>query len=108
MAEFHHGDLLLGVMNTVLLRGEVDAAVVAEIRSNLMALIARDRAHLLVDCSELTFTDSTGAAMLQEANRELETEGRHMLIVNVPARLLRVFDALGLSDLVRHDRGTIS
>jgi anti-anti-sigma factor len=88
------------------LRGEVDIAAVEEIRPDLMGAIARDRSHLLVDCSGLTFIDSSGIAMLLEADRELETDGRHMLIVNVPAGPSRVFEALGLTDLLRYDRLT--
>ena len=88
------------------LRGEVDIAAVEQIRPDLMGVIARDRRHLLVDCSALTFIDSSGIAMLLEADRELETDGRHMLIVNVSAGPTRVFDALGLTDMLRYDRQT--
>jgi len=88
------------------LRGEVDIAAVERIRPDLMGVIARDRHHLLVDCSALTFIDSSGVAMLLEADRELEADGRHMLIVNVPEVPRRVFAVLGLTDLLRYDRQT--
>ena len=78
----------------------------AELRLDLMAIVARDHHHLLVDCSGLTFIDSSGVAVLLEVNRELETDGRHMLIVNVPRTPRRVFEALGLADLLRYDRQT--
>ena len=86
------------------LRGEVDIAVVEQIRADLMGVIACDRHHLVVDCSALTFIDSSGIAMLVEADRELENDGRHMLIVNVPALPRRVFEVLGLTNLLRYDR----
>ena len=86
------------------LRGEVDIAAVEQIRADLMGVIAGDRHHLVVDCSALTFIDSSGIAMLVEADRELENDGRHMLIVNVPALPRRVFEVLGLTDLLRYDR----
>ena len=88
------------------LRGEVDIAAVEQIRPDLMGVIARDRRHLLVDCSALTFIDSSGIAMLLEADRELETDGRHMLIVNVPEVPRRVFEVLALTNLLRYDRQT--
>ena len=88
------------------LRGEVDIAAVEQIRPDLMEVIARDRRHLLVDCSALTFIDSSGIAMLLEAERELETDGRHLRIVNVPALPRRVLEVLGLTDLLRYDRQT--
>ena len=86
------------------LRGEVDIAAVEQIRADLMGVIVRDRHNLVVDCSALTFIDSSGIAMLVEADRELENDGRHMLIVNVPALPRRVFEVLGLTDLLRYDR----
>ena len=86
------------------LRGEFDLEVAAQVRADLMAMIARDGTHLLVDCAQLTFIDSTGVAVLLEANRELEADGRHMLIVNVPEGPRRVFEVLGLTDFIRYDR----
>jgi anti-anti-sigma factor len=86
------------------LRGEVDIGSAPRVRADLLAAIGRDQAHLLVDCAQLTFIDSTGIAVLLEANRELEADGRHMLIVNIPPGLRRVFEVLGLTDLMRYDR----
>jgi anti-anti-sigma factor len=86
------------------LRGEVDLAAVEQIQPDLMGVIAHDRHHLLVDCSALTFIDSSGIAMLLEADRELEADGRHLLIVNVPEVSRRVFEVLGLTKLLRDDR----
>ena len=86
------------------LRGELDLEDAAQLRADLMAIIARDDAHLLIDCAHLTFIDSTGVAVLLEANRELEADGRHMLIANVPEGPRRVFEVLRLTDLFRYDR----
>jgi anti-anti-sigma factor len=86
------------------LRGEVDIDTAPRVRADLQALMAHDSAHLLIGCSGRTFIDSTGVAMLLEANRDVEAGGRHMLIVNVPEGSRRVFDVLGLTDLFRYDR----
>jgi len=86
------------------LRGDIDIVTAPLVRADLQALIARDGAHLLIDCSGLTFIDSTGVAVLLEANRDLEADGRHMLIVNAPLCARRVFEVLGLTDLLRYDR----
>jgi anti-sigma B factor antagonist len=86
------------------LRDEVDIGVAPQVRSDLMAAVAHDGAHVLIDCSQLSFIDSSGVAVLLEVNRDLEADGRHMLIVNVPEVPRRVFEVLGLSDLLRYDR----
>src|SRR4051794_29383224 len=84
--------------------GEIDLASAPQLRANLKLLVDIDGVHLLIDCSELTFIASSGVAVLLEANEKLESDGRHMLIVNVQRSPRRVFEALGLTDLFRYER----
>ena len=86
------------------LTGEIDRSTASVLRSKLARLINGRNDHLLLDCAELTFIDSTGVAVLLEANQKLEVDGRHMLILNVQAGPRRVFESLGLTDLLRFDR----
>jgi anti-sigma B factor antagonist len=86
------------------LRGEIDVASVQKLRADLADVIRREGVDLRVDCSALTFIDSSGIAVLLEANRDLEAQGRHMLIVNASNAPRRVFELLGLTDLLRYDR----
>ena|SRR4051812_1457262 len=88
------------------LRDDLDLESAAEVRSELRAIIARTDSHVLVDCTRLSFVDSTGVAVLLEAHRDLRAEGREMLVANVPNRCRRVFAILGLDDLLRYDRET--
>src|SRR4051812_15428596 len=90
----------------IALPDEVDLDCAPDLRDELSLLIAKDRSHLLVDCTQLKFIDSTGVAVLLEANAKLEAQGRHMLIVNVHGGPRKVFEALGLSDLLRYERDT--
>jgi anti-sigma B factor antagonist len=83
------------------LRGDVDTGTVPHVRTELHRAINTGGADLVIDCTELTFIDSTGIAVLLEANRLLEVDGRNMQIVNVGAGLRRVFEDLGLIDLLR-------
>lgn len=86
------------------LRGEIDLATAPQVRADLAELASRDGANLVVDCSELTFIDSSGVAALLEVSQDMESHGRQMLIVNAPAAPHRVFELLGLTDLIRFDR----
>jgi len=86
------------------LRGDADIASAATLRTDLQFLVATTTAHLLIDCTHLSFIDSSGIAVLLEAHRDLEQQQRYMLIANVPRRLRRAFEVLGLTDLLRYDR----
>jgi anti-anti-sigma factor len=90
----------------IYLPDEVDLDSAPGLRDELSRRIAKDSSHLLVDCTRLEFIDSTGVAVLLEANAKLEQRGRRMLIVNVHGGPRRVFEALGLSDLLRYERET--
>jgi anti-sigma B factor antagonist len=83
-----------------------DLAAVDEVRAELRAVVRTNDHDLLVDATRLTFIDSTGITVLLEVNSELEAQGRHLLIANVPPQCQRVFDILGLTDLMRWDRET--
>lgn len=87
-----------------LLHGEVDLANAQQLRADLRALVQADDAHLLIDCTQLTFIDSQGIAALLEAHYSLAAAGRHMLITNVPSGSRRIFEVLGLTDLLRYER----
>ena len=86
------------------LRGEIDLPAAPDLRADLARAISRHDVNLVVDCTALTFIDSTGIAVLLEAHRDLEATGRQMRIVNVPPGPRRSFEILGMSDLLGHDR----
>jgi anti-sigma B factor antagonist len=82
------------------LRGDVDTVTAPQVRHELRTAVNTDDGDVVIDCTDLSFIDSTGVAVLLEANRLLEGGGRNLLIVNVPPGPRRVFDALGLTDLL--------
>ena len=88
------------------LNGEIDVATAPQLRSDLKRALDAEGANLLVDCTHLTFIDSSGIAVLLEANAALEAEGRHMLLLNVDGAPRLAFETLGLTDLFRYDRDT--
>ena len=85
------------------LRGEIDVATAPLLRSELAALISQNGANVVVDCAHLDFIDSTGVAVLLEAQSRLNADGRHFSIVNVSGGPRRILEGLGLADLLRLD-----
>jgi anti-sigma B factor antagonist len=87
------------------LRGEIDVATAPQVRQALLSLVGRDGTDLVIDATHLNFIDSTGVAVLLEANDRLEAEGRRLCIVNASRGPRRVLEGLGLSDLLQTDDG---
>jgi len=86
-----------------LLPTTVDLASVDEVRSELRALLRSQESDVVVDCTRTDFIDSTGVAVLLEANQELVDSGRRLVLDHVNSGPRRVLEILGLTDLVRDD-----
>jgi anti-anti-sigma factor len=56
---------------------------------------------VIVDCTDLTFMDSSGMHVLEDARDALETQGREIHVVNVGRKPRRVFEVLGFTDMLR-------
>src|SRR5947209_1231892 len=90
------------------LRGEIDLASSPQLSASLAEALACGDVDVLLDCSQMTFIDSTGIHAIEDANRLLEARGRHMLVVNVSSITRQMFDFLGLTELLHVERGLIS
>ncbi|MBR4098650.1 MAG: STAS domain-containing protein [Clostridium sp.] len=56
--------------------------------------------QLVIDLEGLTFTDSSGIAVLLRAWRQMGTLGGTVTVVNTPEQARRVFQAAGLEKLI--------
>ena len=79
------------------LRGEVDAAAVADLRTGLRQLVTHAHSSVFVDLSRVTFIDSSGVAALVDASERTSTEGP-LVMVDPSPPCRRVLDAVGLHD----------
>jgi anti-sigma B factor antagonist len=92
----------------VLIRGEIDPTSSAQLSASLAEAVTEGDAEVLLDCSQVTFIDSTGVYVILEADRLLAAQGREMRVVNVSPFVRRIFDVLGLTELIHLERGLIS
>ena len=86
-----------------LLCGDLDLESAPRTREDLRLVVSGSNSDVVIDCADLTFIDSTGVALLLEAERDLKQRGRRMLIANASPGLRRTFEALGLADMLRSD-----
>lgn len=83
--------------------GEVDVAFVDELIARMRDSLGRGQA-LEVDCTDLTFIDSSGLGALVLVNKEAADQGKPFGLVGVHSTALRLLQVSGLYDtLVKQD-----
>ena len=80
-------------------RGEIDISTSPLLRERLLSLIAKDE-PFEVDLSEVTFLDSSGAAMLIKAWKTLKEQGKLLKLASASTSVRRVFSVLHLESLL--------
>ena len=89
---------------TALVSGELDhhgaRTVMEELDRGIDAAMPRE---LTVDLGELTFTDSSGIAVLLRAHRQMRRVQGTMRVVRTPAQAGKVFRAAGLERIIRFE-----
>lgn len=89
---------------TVTLSGELDHHGAKQIMANLDSRIDLELPRrLTVDMGGITFTDSSGIAVLLRAQRRMMQLDGSMTVVNVPVQADRVFRAAGLHRIIRFE-----
>lgn len=87
---------------TAAITGELDhhraREVMAELDRQIDASLPRS---LTLDLGELTFTDSSGIAVLLRASRRMAQIQGVMQVVRAPGQARRVFETAGLDKLIR-------
>jgi anti-sigma B factor antagonist len=81
----------------VLVEGEIDIATAARLIGVLNASVEEAVQSVVVDLSKVEFMDSTGLALLINANRRLSLRRKGFAVVCPPGPLMRVFE---ITDMV--------
>jgi anti-sigma B factor antagonist len=82
----------------VLVEGEVDIATAARLISVLNSSVAEAIKSVIVDLTRVGFMDSTGLALLINANRRLSLRRKGFAVVCPPGPLRRVFEITDMMD----------
>lgn len=89
---------------TAALSGELDhhaaRSVMSELTRRLDAALPNE---LILDLAALTFTDSSGIAVLLRAHRQMDGMGGVLRVVHTPDQAMKVFRAAGLQRLIRFE-----
>jgi len=82
----------------VLVEGELDIATASRLISVLNSSVADAIKSVVVDLSQVGFMDSTGLALLINANRRLTLRRKGFAVVCPPGPLRRVFEITDMVD----------
>ena len=86
---------------TARIGGELDHHAARQVMMGLDARIDAALPSLLkLDLAGLTFTDSSGIAVLLRAHRSMERLGGPMVVTHTPPQAAKVFQAAGLQRLI--------
>jgi anti-anti-sigma factor len=82
----------------VLVEGEVDIASASRLISVLNSSVAEALKSVIVDLTQVGFMDSTGLALLINANRRLMLRRKGFAVICPPGPLRRVFEITDMVD----------
>jgi len=78
--------------------GELDVSDVATLGESIRQAFDEGHGSVLVDLSEVSFIDSTGASSLLDEHRGAESHGRRLVLVAPGEQVIRVFSILGIDE----------
>ena len=93
-----------GATAPFVLTGDIDIASAPRMAADLTSYCANTTGDVVVDCSRMTFIDSSGLAIFETARRELAATGRRIVLTGVVRHCRRAFEIIGLADLIDEPR----
>jgi anti-sigma B factor antagonist len=79
--------------------GELDMSTAPDLRRHIDEIVHTD-GDVLVDCSELTFADSSGLDTLIRLAKTLREDDRRLVLTSVRPIVRRAIEVLQITDLV--------
>jgi anti-anti-sigma factor len=81
--------------------GEYDMVNASDLEDSLLRFAhGGGEGPITVDAAQLRFIDSSGIGALLRVREAMESEGRALRVVNLPASTRRVLDALDLTEIL--------
>src|SRR4051794_36883450 len=88
----------------IYLHGDIDLGVTSALRARLVTAATEfEDSDLIVDCRDVAFMDSTAVSEIMAAYLKLSAKGRRLGVVNVRPAIRRVFDILGLAEILEDE-----
>lgn len=86
-----------GSHTIVAVAGDIDVYTAPPLRETLVNQLGRERYHLIVDMTKVSFLDSTGLGVLVGCLKRVRAHEGSLLLVCSEERILKVFKITGLT-----------
>ncbi|MCT6925497.1 MULTISPECIES: STAS domain-containing protein [Bacillales] len=88
------------------IEGEIDTYTAPILREELDALEFEKDVLIQIDLSKVSYLDSTGLGIFVAFYKKVVKENAHLKLVGLTARLIRLFEITGLSELMDIETNT--
>jgi anti-anti-sigma factor len=88
---------------TLALAGDLDLAGVPALRDAVAAAVSGAVHQIVLDCTLLSFIDSSGLGCLVEIRNRASEQGGTLILANVPVAAARTITIAGLADVLGID-----
>ncbi|MCL2154912.1 MAG: STAS domain-containing protein [Leptospirales bacterium] len=67
----------------------------------LLSKYVKEKKHILIDLSGITFIDSSSLGILVKINTQLEKNNRRLLLLNISSHIMKIFESTELDKHIR-------
>ncbi len=85
---------------TFALSGEIDASLYEQFEATISGHYARDKRNIVLDCSQLSFIDSTILGGIVKIFKQLRADGKKLTIKHLSPRIRKLFEICALDKLL--------
>ncbi len=89
-----------GAVVVIDVAGFLDASTVARLDETIKKLVAEGRSRILINFAELQYISSSGVGLFMGSLSEIRASNGELKLASMPAKVRKVFDLLGFSELV--------
>ncbi len=82
--------------NVIVLTGEIDIYSAPGFKEELYRIIGESQQNVVLECSELSYIDSTGLGILVGALKRLKEQNRSIVVRNPKTSVRKLFKITGL------------
>lgn len=92
---------MMDAMVLVEINGEIDISTVNELKERLYQIVEENPNNIKLDCSSLTYIDSTGLGALVGALKKVKSHNKDIYIANLKSNIKKLFLITGLDKVFK-------